>query len=334
MLSMHEYFQNKTVLLTGAAGFIGSHLADALLAAGAYVIGVDNYITGRKKNLDHLSDNANFRFIEANVSEKPETYLSNVSTIDVVLHFASPASPPHYQAHPVETYLVNSVGTHSLLEFIQKNFPQARMLFASTSEVYGDPEVHPQPESYWGNVNPNGIRSCYDESKRLGETMMGVFYRTFNIDARLIRIFNTYGPRINPQDKRVVPDFVMQALKGEALQVFGTGEQTRSYCFVEDLVEGILRVTEEDGLAGETFNLGNPEEFTINETAEVIKNLVKEMYNISPVENKYHALPQDDPQRRRPDIAKIKEKLAWQPQISFQEGVKKTIEYIHLHELT
>ena len=330
---MHEYFQNKTVLITGAAGFIGSHLVDKILAAGAKVIGVDNLLTGRKVNLAHVADQTSFSFIQADASVSPATYLPSSVSIDVVLHFASPASPPHYQAHPIATYQINSQGSHELLSYIKENNPQARYLYASTSEVYGDPEVHPQPETYWGNVNPNGIRSCYDESKRMGETIAGVYYREFGIDARLIRIFNTYGPRINPADKRVVPDFIAQALKGEALQIFGTGEQTRSYCYSDDLVEGILRVVETEGLAGETINLGNPEEFTVNQTAEIIRQKVQELYGISTPDSTYHPLPQDDPRRRQPDISKAQRVLDWQPKVSFAEGLRWTIEYFKNHEL-
>lgn len=330
---MHEYFQNKTVLVTGAAGFIGSHLVDKLLQAGASVVGVDNLVTGRKENISHLEEEERFTYIQTDAAVSPGTYLSEGTHLDVVLHFASPASPPHYQAHPFLTYQVNVFGTHNILEYLHQTFPEARFLFASTSEVYGDPAVHPQPEEYWGHVNPNGIRSCYDEGKRMGETIAGVFFREYGVDARLIRIFNTYGPRINPTDKRVIPDFISQALKAEPLQIFGTGEQTRSYCYSDDLVEGILRVVETEGLAGETFNLGNPEEYTVNQTAEIIRKKVHELYGIATPESTYHPLPQDDPQRRQPDITKAQRVLGWKPQVSFEEGLRWTIEYFKNHEL-
>ncbi len=333
---MHEYFLSKKVLITGAAGFIGSNLVDALLAAGAEVLGVDNFLSGRKSNLEHVVSNASFSsrftFIEADISQEAEKYLPQNYKPDLVLHFASPASPPLYQTFPVETYLVNSFGTHYLLDYLQKHSPTTRFLFASTSEVYGDPKIHPQPESYWGNVNPNGPRSCYDEAKRLGETITGIFFQKYKLDTRIVRIFNTYGPRINPADKRVVPDFIMQALRGQSMRIFGDGTQTRSYCFVDDLVEGILLYASLDSGAGLTLNLGNPEEMSVAVTAETISELVKEMYGIVAPAPEYHPLPQDDPMRRKPDISLAQDHLNWAPQITFREGVKRTIEYMKLHE--
>ena len=240
---------------------------------------------------------------------------------DVVLHFASPASPPRYQEHPTETYLVNSYATHLLLSFLKKVNPQARFLFAGTSEAYGDPAVHPQPETYWGNVNPNGIRSCYDEAKRMGETVCGVFHRDMGMDTRIVRIFNTYGPRMNPADGRVIPNFVMQALRGEAVTIYGDGTQTRSYCFVDDLVSGILTFLVHPDLAGETLNIGNPEEFTILETAREIEKIVGEVIHT------FESLPGDDPMRRQPDISKAKRLLGWEPKVTFGEGLQQTIEY-------
>jgi dTDP-glucose 4,6-dehydratase len=319
---MNDYFLNKTVVVTGAAGFVGSHLCDSLLAAGAKVIGVDNMITGRDQNIKHLAGNDDFTFIRADVSQPASKYLADVDQIDLVLHFASPASPPKYQAKPVETYLVNSIGTHYLLQYIKESFPEARFLYASTSEVYGDPEQHPQTESYWGNVNPNGPRACYDESKRLGESICGVHHRDFNIDVRIVRIFNTYGPRVNPSDGRVIPDFVNQALLGQPLTVFGDGSQTRSFCYVSDLVEVILKFAATDDLAGETINIGNPNEMTILETANLIKELVPGAGEVI-----FKSLPQDDPKRRQPDISKAKELLGWEPQVSLEDGLKKTIEH-------
>ena len=317
---MEDFLRGKTVVVTGAAGFLGSHLCDRLLESGANVIGVDNFVTGRKKNLAHLEDNQTFRFIEANVNTDPELYLGDV-TPDVVMHFASPASPPRYQEHPVETYLVNSYATHLLLSFLKEKNPEARFLFAGTSEAYGDPAVHPQPETYWGNVNPNGVRSCYDEAKRMGETVCGVFNRDFGMDTRIVRIFNTYGPRMNPEDGRVIPNLAMQALRGEAMTIYGDGTQTRSYCYVDDLLAGILAFLVHPELAGETLNIGNPEEFTILETADAIQAVIGE------TERTFEPLPGDDPLKRQPDISKALSVLEWRPAVSFTEGLAKTIEY-------
>ncbi len=318
------YLEHKTVVVTGAAGFIGSHLCDRLLAEGAKVVGIDNFLTGRPANLEHLlaDQNEQFTFIEADVNNHPETYLSSMTDIDLVLHFASPASPPRYQAHPVETYLVNSLATHQILQYLLHRHPEARFLFASTSEVYGDPQIHPQVEGYWGNVNPNGVRSCYDEAKRLGETICGVHQRDFGMDVRMVRIFNTYGPRIDPDDGRIIPNLLKQALAGDKLTVYGDGSQTRSYCYVDDLVEGILRLASFDNLSGETVNLGNPGEFTVLETAEIIRKEINESLEIA-----YLPLPKDDPTRRRPDISKAKHLLDWEPQVTFEEGLQKTIEF-------
>lgn len=322
---MQKFFHQKTVLVTGAAGFVGSHLVDTLLKKGANVIGVDNFITGRQSNLQHLLDKNgstedNFAFIQTDAIQSPATYLDEEIKLDVIFHLASPASPPRYQEHPVETYLVNSLGTHHLLDYLQTTNPEGRFVFASTSEVYGDPQVHPQTEAYWGNVNPNGVRSCYDEAKRLGESMCGVFNRDFKVDVRIARIFNTYGPRINPDDGRVIPNFIKQALANEALTVYGDGQQTRSYCFVDDLVSGLMKLALVDEAEGETINLGNPDEYTINETAELIKELTG-----SKSELVFEELPQDDPSRRQPDISKAKQILNWQPTIDFKTGLQKTI---------
>ena len=334
--SASSYLQGKTVLIAGAAGFIGSHLVDKCLSLGATVIGVDNLITGQKINLAHLQDQANFHFLEADVNQQADNYLTpfleqlrvtqpEAAKIDLVLHFASPASPPIYQQHPIETYLVNSLGTHNLLTYLQANFPQARMVYASSSEVYGDPQVHPQDESYWGNVNPNGPRSCYDEGKRMGETVCGVFTRYFSMDVRIIRIFNTYGPRMRADDGRVLPSFINQALAKQALTVFGDGKQTRSYCFVSDLVNGIMAVASTEGIAGETFNLGNNDEYSVLETAVLVQKIINQ--EASKEDIVFQELPEDDPTRRQPKLDKAKEVLGWQAQINFREGLDQTIAY-------
>lgn len=319
----------QNVLVTGAAGFVGSHLCDALLAVGAEVYGVDNFLTGQAKNVAHLQDNAHFHFIEADVIQAPENYLPQSLRLDYIFHFASPASPPRYQAHPVETYLVNSYGTHLLLQHLLKTNPQGRFLFASTSEVYGDPQIHPQVESYWGNVNPNGPRSCYDEAKRLGESICGVHQRDFGLDVRMVRIFNTYGPRMNIEDGRVIPDFAKQIINGEAVIIFGEGRQTRSYCYVSDLVAGILTLATKDGLAGATINIGNPGEFTVSETAELVFAAAQELgiTPLSELKKSFKPLPTDDPTRRRPDITQATKVLGWEPKISFQDGLKPTLSY-------
>jgi dTDP-glucose 4,6-dehydratase len=320
---MNKYFENKKVVVTGAAGFVGSHLCDQLLEFGADVIGVDNMITGREKNVEHLIGNDSFTFINADVSQSPEKYLADLDQIDLIFHFASPATPRRFKTWPVEIYSVNGFGTHYLLEFIKEKFPEARFVFAGTSEAYGDPLEHPQKETYWGNVNPNGPRSCYDVSKRMGETICGVFHRNFNIDTRIVRIFNTYGPRINPEDGRVIPDFVSQALRGQDLTVFGDGKQTRSFCYVSDLVEVILLYAAADNLTGETINIGNPGEFTVLETAKTIIELIG-----SNSELVFQPLPQDDPKRRQPDISKAKQLLDWEPKIDFKAGLKLTIDHL------
>lgn len=319
-----HWLSNKRIVVTGAAGFLGSHLVDKLLEHGATVIGVDNYITGSARNLSHLQGNPAFTFIEADVSTPAEEYLP-AEQIDGILHFASPASPPRYQAHPVETYLVNSLGTHHLLQYLKKFHPSARFLFAGTSEAYGEPEVHPQPESYWGNVNPNGIRSCYDESKRLGETICGVHQRDFGMDTRIVRIFNTYGPRMDVTDGRIIPNFATQALAGKPITIYGDGNQTRSFCYVDDLVVGILRFFIAENVVGETINLGNPEEFTALDAA---KSIWKSIHNdgTEPV-FAFEPEKKDDPTRRKPDISKATKLLGWQPAVSFADGLRPTIDY-------
>ncbi len=336
-MTNRPFYQNKTVMVTGGAGFIGSHLCEELLDSGAKVIAVDNFLTGSQENIQHLQKQFPDRFslIVADVSMPVSEYLPAEVQLDAVFHFASPASPPYYQAHPVETYLVNSLGTHQLLQHLLAYSPRTRFLFASTSEVYGDPQEHPQKESYWGNVNPNGPRSCYDEAKRLGEAICGVHARDFKMDVRIVRIFNTYGPRMDLDDGRVIPDFIKQSLHRQPFTIHGDGSQTRSYCYVSDLVNGVLTFAEKDELSGETFNLGNPDEYTIMETAQSVVKATTSILNRE--ENKVDAspqmqfkeLPQDDPLRRKPDISKAMQLLNWQPQVSFEEGLKKTIVFFH-----
>lgn len=320
---MSQRFTDQHVLVTGAAGFIGSHLVEALLAEGARVTGVDNFITGNKANLRSVTS-PHFRFIEADVVQPAESYLNN-EVFSYIFHFASPASPVSYQEYPRETYLVNSTATDHLLMYLTKTNPKARFIFAGTSEAYGDPLEHPQKETYWGNVNPNGVRSCYDESKRLGETICGVFDRFYDVDTRVVRIFNTYGPRLDTNDGRIISNFVTQALRHEPLTIYGDGSQTRSYCYVSDLVEGVLRLATEPTARGETVNLGNPEEYTALETAQIIW---AHIHGTTDVPQFVHQdLPQDDPTRRKPDITKAKQLLDWQPQVNFETGLSQTVAY-------
>ncbi|MFC4728562.1 UDP-glucuronic acid decarboxylase family protein [Coralloluteibacterium thermophilus] len=301
-----------TVLVAGAAGFIGSHLVDRLLADGHRVVGIDNLITGRSENLDHLRGHGRFRFIQHDVGLPFEIE----EGLDWVMHLASPASPPKYQRWPIETLTVNSVGTHHLLELARAK--RARFLLASTSEVYGDPLHHPQKEEHWGNVNPNGPRSMYDEGKRYAEAATMAYHRTHGLSVRIIRIFNTYGPRMDPHDGRIVTNFVRQALAGEPLTVFGDGAQTRSLQYVSDLVEAILRYmrVEHPG----PVNLGNPVEMTVREIAELVLELTGSRSTLS-----FHPLPENDPRRRRPDIAMAQELLGWSPRVDPRDGLARTI---------
>lgn len=300
------------VLLTGAAGFLGSHLAERLLKEGCEVIGVDNLSTGQRRNLDRLVAYPGFRFLQADVTRPLEVE----GPLDWVLHFASPASPPRYLKLPIPTLLVNAEGTRHLLDLALKK--GARFFLASTSEVYGDPLVHPQPESYWGNVNPVGPRAVYDEGKRYAEALVTAYHTHFGLPVRIVRIFNTYGPYMDPEDGRVVTNFITQALKGEPLTVYGDGSQTRSFCYVDDLVEGIVRLMEVD-YAG-PVNLGNPEEYTVLELARLVKEITH-----SPSEIVFKPLPQDDPKQRRPDISLARRLLGWEPRVPVRQGLERTV---------
>lgn len=302
------------LLVTGAAGFLGSHLVDRLLAEGHSVVGMDNFLTGSARNLDHLRNEPRFAFVEQDVSAR----IPWEGTLDGVLHFASPASPPDYLRLPIETLKVGSLGTMNGLELARAK--QARFFLASTSEVYGDPLVHPQPETYWGNVNSVGVRAVYDEAKRFAEALTMAYHRHDRVDTRIVRIFNTYGPRMRPLDGRVVSNFIVQALAGQPLTIYGDGSQTRSFCYVSDLIEGIYRLFRSDRV--EPANVGNPREFTVGQLAEMVKEMTG---STSPVE--YRPLPQDDPQVRCPDITVAKEVLGWEPMVALREGLGLTIEY-------
>lgn len=317
---MSSFYQGKHALVTGAAGFIGSHLVDALLAEGCKVTGVDNFITGRMQNLAHLDENENFKFVTGDVIGDPNEFMTD--DMELIFHFASPASPPGYQEHPVETYLVNSMGTHNMLQFLLERNPEARFLFASTSESYGDPKEHPQKETYYGNVNPNGERSMYDEAKRFGEMVCGVHHRSFDMDTRIIRIFNTYGPRMDPNDRRSIVEFIVRNLKGEPTVVHGDGKQTRSFCYVEDLVRGILAMMASDQTKGETVNLGNPHEQTLLQLIAMVEKLSGRKATL-----KFESGRPDDPMRRQPDITKAKKLLNWEPKVSIEEGLSRTLDY-------
>lgn len=306
------------ILITGSAGFIASHLTDYLLSNGHTVIGIDNYLTGNRKNIEHLLKDARYEFIEADVVSFD--YSGIDKDVDIVFHMASPASPVQYKKYPIETLEVNSIGTKRALDFATKN--KAVLVYASTSEVYGDPLMHPQVESYWGNVNPNGVRSCYDEAKRFGEAMCMSYVRKHGTKVRIARIFNTYGPRMDVNDGRVVSNFIVQALKNEPITIYGNGLQTRSFCYVSDLVRGLTLLATKELPTGEVINLGNPNEMTIKEIAEKIKTATN-----SEGEVQLYPIDQDDPQRRKPDITKAKELLDWSPTISIEEGLGSTIAY-------
>ncbi len=306
--------KKKTAVVTGAAGFLGSHLTDRLLKEGYRVIGIDNLLTGSERNIAHLAGNADFKFIHQDVTE----YLYLPGEVDLVFHFASPASPIDYLKLPIQTLKVGSIGTHHALGLAKAK--GATFLLASTSETYGDPLEHPQKESYWGNVNPIGVRGVYDEAKRFAEAMVMAYHRYHGVDTKIVRIFNTYGPRMRLEDGRVVPAFIGQALRGEPLTVFGQGRQTRSFCYVSDLIEGIYRLSQSD--QHEPVNIGNPAEMTIMQFAEAILRVTGSSSKID-----FRELPADDPKVRQPDITLARKLLGWEPQVPFEEGITRTVDY-------
>ena len=302
------------IVITGGAGFLGSHLADRLLARGDEVIAIDNLSTGNKANIEHLFGVEGFTFVQHDVSN----YVWVPGAVDAVLHFASPASPIDYLEMPIQTLKVGSLGTHNTLGLaLDKG---ATYFIASTSEVYGDPLVHPQTEDYWGNVNPVGPRGVYDEAKRFAEAMTMAYHRYHDLDTRIVRIFNTYGPRMRPDDGRVVSNFIVQALKGEPLTIYGDGSQTRSFCFVDDEVRGLIALL--DSNENDPVNVGNPIEFTIGELAEIVLEITGSSSTIE-----MHPLPTDDPTQRKPDITRAREILGWEPTVQLREGVERTVEY-------
>ena len=301
------------ILITGGAGFLGSHLCDRLIEQGHEVICLDNFFTGRKSNIQHLVGNPSFELVRHDVID-PFKF-----EVDRIYNLACPASPPHYQYNPIKTMKTSVVGAINCLGLAKR--VKARVFQASTSEVYGDPSIHPQPESYWGHVNPIGLRSCYDEGKRAAETLFFDYHRENGVDIRVIRIFNTYGPRMLPDDGRVVSNFIVQALQGKDLTVYGEGSQTRSFCYVDDLVDGFMRFMEQEKIVG-PMNLGNPGEFTMLQLAELVIKKVGGKSKIT-----HLPLPSDDPKQRKPDIALAKETLGWEPKVPLEQGIEKTIAY-------
>jgi UDP-glucuronate decarboxylase len=304
----------RRILVAGGAGFLGSHLCERLLAQGHKVLCVDNFYTGARRNVEHLLGNPNFELMRHDVT------LPLHVEVDQIYNLASPASPVHYQHDPVQTTKTNVLGAIHMLELAQR--VRARILQASTSEVYGDPEVHPQPESYWGRVNPIGMRSCYDEGKRCAESLFFDYHRQHRVDIRVARIFNTYGPRMDPRDGRVVPNFIVQALRGDSITIYGDGRQTRSFCFVDDLIEGLGRFMEADPGGPGPVNIGNPEEFTVRDLAKLVIELTGSSSKLA-----FAPLPSDDPMQRRPDVGAAKQMFGWQPSVRLEEGLRKTIEY-------
>ena len=304
----------RTILVTGGAGFLGSHLCDRLLAQGHDVVCADNFFTGTKRNIDHLIGNPHFELMRHDVT------LPLYIEVDEIYNLACPASPIHYQHDPVQTTKTSVHGAINMLGLAKRL--KCRIFQASTSEVYGDPSVHPQTEAYWGNVNPIGPRSCYDEGKRCAETLFFDYYRQHKLEIKVARIFNTYGPRMHPNDGRVVSNFIVQALKGEPITIYGDGSQTRSFCYVDDLIDGILRLMATPPDLTGPVNLGNPGEYTIKELAEVAIDMTGSKSKLT-----FVALPQDDPKQRQPDIALAREKLCWEPKVPLREGMQRTIEY-------
>ena len=311
---MRKYNGRSQVLVTGGAGFLGSHLCERLIEQGHDVICADNFFTGTKRNIDHLLDHPRFELMRHDVT------VPLFVEVDEIYNLACPASPVHYQHDPVQTTKTSVHGAINMLGLAKRT--HARIFQASTSEVYGDPDVHPQPEGYWGKVNPIGPRSCYDEGKRCAETLFFDYQRQYGVDVRVARIFNTYGPRMHPNDGRVVSNFIVQALKGEPITIYGEGKQTRSFCFVDDLIDGFLRFMKIEPPFPGPINLGNPAEFTIAQLAEMVINMTNSSSRIV-----YKPLPADDPQQRRPDISLAKDKLDWEPRVQLRQGLVRTIAY-------
>ncbi|WP_406816603.1 UDP-glucuronic acid decarboxylase family protein [Mycobacterium sp. M23085] len=305
-------------LVAGAAGFLGSHLCDRLRRDGAEVIGLDNFCTGRRENVMQLDGDPGFTFVEHDITRPMDTVVSG--PLDVIFNLACPASPRAYQRDPLFTLETNYVGTRNLLELAREQ--GATILQASTSEVYGDPTIHPQAETYWGNANCFGVRACYEEGKRVAETLMLEYARRHRVQIKVVRIFNTYGPRMDPEDGRIVSSFIVQALRGEPITVFGDGSQTRSFCYVDDLVEGLVKMAASDVSFTGPVNLGSPAELTVLETARIIKEVTG-----SPSATVFEPLPPDDPKQRRPDITLAESRLGWVPRVSFEEGVERTVRY-------
>ena len=310
------YESRKRILVTGGAGFLGSHLIDRLIAQGHEIVCADNLFTGTKRNIEHLHAHPRFEFLRHDVC------IPLKLEVDEIFNLACPASPVHYQHNPVQTTKTSVLGALNMLGLAKRL--KCKIFQASTSEVYGDPSVHPQPEDYWGNVNPIGTRSCYDEGKRCAETLFFDYHRQHSVDIKVARIFNTYGPRMHPRDGRVVSNFITQALAGEDITIFGDGSQTRSFCYMDDLIEGFLRLMQSDASVTGPINLGNPGEFTMLELARKVLELTGSKSRL-----KHMPLPSDDPKQRQPNIAMAKEKLGWEPKIALADGLKSTIDYFH-----
>lgn len=308
--------KGKRILVTGGSGFLGSWLCDYLIEGGHKVICIDNFSSGVKGNVSHLMPNPNFKLVKHNIVRP----LKIKGEINYIFHLASRASPADFREYPIDILLANSLGTLNMLKLAKVK--KAKFLLASSSEVYGDPRVHPQKENYWGNVNPNGPRSCYDEGKRFSESLTMNFHRNYGLDVRIARIFNTYGPRMRPNDGRVISNFIHQAIRNRPITVYGDGTQTRSFCYVSDMIEGLTKLAFTDNLAGEVVNLGNPEEISILELAKLVQRLTKTRSSIV-----FKSLPKDDPTKRKPDISKAKKKLNWEPKIPLKEGLRRTIKY-------